>query len=261
MSTSSAGIRLGEAAVPRRKDDPLSGSRCERAPEQERRPGEQRQRVGGQDREFLHELGWSGPGRHRRVERLKRYMPGVPAQEAAHHRDRGRLACAVRAEQAVRLARCDRESHVVDRDAIAERLAEPFADEDLSVPRSSDRGQWFAESRGQLVPPVRAVRRSPESLGERSGPFAGRPALRAWDVGSGTERGPRAGAPSRGRPQTLTVSFGVVGTSCGCSNGTISSCSCRLAHRIHTYTGTPIIQSTKPCPMISMPEPIIVQTA
>jgi hypothetical protein len=53
--------------------------------------------------------------------------PGVRCQDPGHDRDRGRLACAVRPEQPVRLPVPDLEADPVHRDAVAESPDEPLA--------------------------------------------------------------------------------------------------------------------------------------
>jgi hypothetical protein len=57
------------------------------------------------------------------------HRAGVPGEQAAGHGDRGGLAGAVGPQQAVGLADVDVEAHVIDRDAVAEGLAEPRAHE------------------------------------------------------------------------------------------------------------------------------------
>src|SRR5437588_656169 len=58
------------------------------------------------------------------------HVPAVGPEQTAHHRDGGRLAGAVRSEQAVALAREDVEADVVNRDPPVVSLEQPPADED-----------------------------------------------------------------------------------------------------------------------------------
>ena len=61
------------------------------------------------------------------------HLPAVTLQEAADHRDRGRLAGPIRPEQAVGLGWTDAEPDTVHRRSLAIALPEAVADEDIAV--------------------------------------------------------------------------------------------------------------------------------
>src|SRR5574338_634130 len=94
---------------------------------------------------------------------VDQHLAPVAGQDAADHGDGGRLAGAVRPEQAVRLSRRDLEADAVDRRPVAEPLAQVGGDEDgagrrdgCRTRRRRDRGIENGWAHGDMVAPAAA---------------------------------------------------------------------------------------------------------
>ena len=78
---------------------------------------------------YVTDAGLRGDATRRQRRTVENDLSGVGLEQAADHRDRRRLAGAVRAEQPVRLSEGDREADLADRLHRAEALRQPAAGE------------------------------------------------------------------------------------------------------------------------------------